>query len=79
MKYFVLDGFAAVGGDVYPGDVIELSERDAHAPLSVGRIRVASDAEAAANDKKIADAEAAADAKAKADAKAAKAAAASQS
>jgi hypothetical protein len=37
-KFKVLVGHCSVVGDVYPGDVIEISERDAISPLHFGSI-----------------------------------------
>jgi len=47
-RYLVLDGFCLGGshGDAYPGDVVELAEKDARSHLSIGRLRPAPDAPA---------------------------------
>jgi hypothetical protein len=51
-RYLVLDGFCLGGsiGDVYPDDVVDLTEKEARPNLAIGRLRLAPPAPAAAVD-----------------------------
>ena len=49
-RYAVLDGFClgTPRGDVYPGDTVELTEREARPHLQIGRLRLVEAAPAGA-------------------------------
>lgn len=50
-RYAVLDGFCLGNprGDVYPGDTVELTEREARPHLQIGRLRLVEDPPAGAD------------------------------